>query len=212
MAQWPNGCPSKYLRKYLLCALSIEAPSSYSGWHMAIPCIAWGKIPNATAKFCQNQGKRITEKNIDVTINDTRHAKYIKMWCKKPLAGQDIRNTLAQYKPTRRTARIASTSRWSLQKQWKSSWDLLQETHSLNASKALRMQRRQELFRLCRSFRTFETKCRIVPFMELFECCRVHKLWTTCRNPDQHACDELISLHWRGEDQIHPPWSHEFTW
>ena len=39
----------------------------------------------------------------------------------KTLADQDVRNTLAQYKPTRRTARIASTARWSLQ-EWKSSW------------------------------------------------------------------------------------------
>ena len=41
-------CPSKYL----LCALSIEAPSSYSGWHMAIPCIAsQGQNPKCNSKI-----------------------------------------------------------------------------------------------------------------------------------------------------------------
>ena len=59
----------------------------------------------------------------------------------------------------------------------------------------------QELFRLCRSFRTWNgwaSPSAPVPSLpsRLF-----HPAW----HPHQHACDELVPLHWRGEDQIHPP-------
>jgi hypothetical protein len=68
-------CPSKYL----LCALSIEAPSSYSGWHMAIPCIAsQGQNPKCNSKIVPESGKDGKENNMN-NIDVTRHAKYVKM-------------------------------------------------------------------------------------------------------------------------------------